>query len=37
MKVGFIGLGKQGKYLAINLAEAGHDLSVFDLKKEPLA
>lgn len=37
MKVGFIGLGTQGKYLAINLAVAGHDLLVFDLKKEPLA
>ncbi|HXQ49848.1 MAG TPA: NAD(P)-dependent oxidoreductase [Stellaceae bacterium] len=36
MKVGFIGLGTQGKYLAINLAAAGHDLMVFDLRREPL-
>ena len=37
MKVGFIGLGTQGKYLAVNLAEAGHDLMVFDIRREPLA
>jgi 3-hydroxyisobutyrate dehydrogenase-like beta-hydroxyacid dehydrogenase len=37
MKTGFIGLGTQGKYLAVNLAEAGHDLMVFDLRPEPLA
>lgn len=36
MKVGFIGLGTQGKYLAVNLADAGHDLMVFDLRREPL-
>lgn len=36
MKVGFIGLGTQGKYLAVNLAEAGHDLMVHDLRREPL-
>jgi 3-hydroxyisobutyrate dehydrogenase-like beta-hydroxyacid dehydrogenase len=36
VKVGFIGLGTQGKYLAVNLAEAGHDLMVFDLRREPL-
>jgi len=37
MKVGFIGLGTQGKYLALNLATAGHDVMVFDLRPEPLA
>jgi 3-hydroxyisobutyrate dehydrogenase-like beta-hydroxyacid dehydrogenase len=37
MKVSFIGLGVQGKYLAINLADAGHDLMVYDLRPEPLA
>src|SRR5688572_32858348 len=37
MKVGFIGLGMQGKYMAINLAEAGYDLMVFDTRPEPLA
>ncbi len=36
MKVGFIGLGTQGKYLAINLATAGHDLMVYDVRREPL-
>ncbi len=36
MKAGFIGLGQQGKYLAINLAEAGHDLMVYDVRREPL-
>ena len=36
MKVGYIGLGMQGKYLAINLANAGYDLMVFDVRPEPL-
>jgi 3-hydroxyisobutyrate dehydrogenase-like beta-hydroxyacid dehydrogenase len=36
MKAGFIGLGHQGKYLAINLVAAGHDLMVFDVRREPL-
>ena len=36
MKVGFIGLGVQGKYLAINLADAGYDLMAFDLRPGPL-
>jgi 3-hydroxyisobutyrate dehydrogenase-like beta-hydroxyacid dehydrogenase len=36
MKVGFIGLGIQGKGLALNLIEAEHDLIVFDLRREPL-
>ncbi|QUT05581.1 NAD(P)-dependent oxidoreductase [Sphingobium phenoxybenzoativorans] len=31
MKVGFIGLGKQGKYLAANIARSGFELTVFDL------
>jgi 3-hydroxyisobutyrate dehydrogenase-like beta-hydroxyacid dehydrogenase len=37
MRVGFIGLGTQGKYLAVNLAAAGHDLMVYDIRSEPLA
>lgn len=37
MKLSFIGLGVQGKYLAINLAQAGHDLMVYDLRPGPLA
>jgi 3-hydroxyisobutyrate dehydrogenase-like beta-hydroxyacid dehydrogenase len=36
MKTGFIGLGMQGKYMAVNLAEAGYDLMVFDTRPEPL-
>lgn len=36
MKVGFIGLGTQGKYLAVNLATAGHDVMVYDIRREPL-
>ncbi len=36
MKTGFIGLGMQGKYLAINLAQAGYDLMVYDVRAEPL-
>jgi 3-hydroxyisobutyrate dehydrogenase-like beta-hydroxyacid dehydrogenase len=36
-KVGFIGLGEQGKPMAVNLAAAdGFDLMVYDLRKEPL-
>jgi 2-hydroxy-3-oxopropionate reductase len=37
MKVGFIGLGMQGKYMAVNLATAGYDLMVYDTRPEPLA
>ena len=36
MKTGFIGLGMQGKYLAINLAEGGFDLKVFDVRNSPM-
>jgi len=36
MKIGFIGLGVQGKYLAINLADAGYDLMVYDVRRGPL-
>jgi len=36
MKVGFIGLGTQGKYLAVNLVAAGHDVMVYDVRREPL-
>ena len=36
MKVGFIGLGMQGKYMAINLAQAGYDLMVYDTRAEAL-
>jgi len=36
MKAGFIGLGVQGKYLAINQARAGYELMVYDVRDEPL-
>ena len=36
IKVGFIGLGEQGKPMAVNLANAGFDLMVHDLRREPL-
>ena len=36
MRVGFIGLGTQGKYLALNLAQAGHELIVYDIRREPM-
>jgi 3-hydroxyisobutyrate dehydrogenase-like beta-hydroxyacid dehydrogenase len=34
--VGFIGLGNIGKPMAINLAKAGFDLMVYDLRAEPV-
>jgi 3-hydroxyisobutyrate dehydrogenase len=33
MKVGFIGLGTMGRGMALNLARAGHDLTVHDLNR----
>jgi 3-hydroxyisobutyrate dehydrogenase-like beta-hydroxyacid dehydrogenase len=36
MKIGFIGLGVQGKYLAINELQAGYDLIAYDIRPEPL-
>ncbi|MBM4257127.1 MAG: NAD(P)-dependent oxidoreductase [Deltaproteobacteria bacterium] len=35
-KVGFIGLGNIGKPMAINVAKAGFDLMVYDVRQEPL-
>jgi 2-hydroxy-3-oxopropionate reductase len=35
-RVGFIGLGNIGKPMAINVAKAGFDLMVYDLRQEPL-
>lgn len=37
MNVGFIGLGVQGKYLAINEAQAGFDLMAYDVRSDPMA
>ena len=36
MKVGFIGLGGMGKYIALNIARAGFDLTVCDLREDPV-
>jgi 3-hydroxyisobutyrate dehydrogenase-like beta-hydroxyacid dehydrogenase len=33
-KVGFIGLGQMGKWMALNVMKAGFDLTVFDVNKE---
>ena len=33
-KVGFIGLGQMGKWMALNVMKAGFDLTVFDLNEE---
>jgi 3-hydroxyisobutyrate dehydrogenase-like beta-hydroxyacid dehydrogenase len=35
-RVGFIGLGNIGKPMAVNVAKAGFDLMVYDLRQEPL-
>jgi 3-hydroxyisobutyrate dehydrogenase-like beta-hydroxyacid dehydrogenase len=35
-RVGFIGLGNIGKPMAINVAKAGFDLMVYDLRAEPV-
>jgi 3-hydroxyisobutyrate dehydrogenase-like beta-hydroxyacid dehydrogenase len=35
-RVGFIGLGNIGKPMAINVAKAGFDLMVYDLRSEPI-
>ena len=36
MKVGFIGLGGIGKPMAINIVKSGFDLTVADLREQPL-
>ncbi|HSU90062.1 MAG TPA: NAD(P)-dependent oxidoreductase [Sporolactobacillaceae bacterium] len=36
IKVGFIGLGEQGKPMAVNLAKDGFDLIVHDSRREPV-
>lgn len=37
MGVGFIGLGSLGRHMARNLARAGHDLIVYDVRRDQLA
>lgn len=34
-KIGFIGLGAMGKLMAANIAKAGFELTVYDLREEP--
>ncbi len=34
-KIGFIGLGTMAKPIAANIASAGFDLTVYDLREEP--
>lgn len=34
MKVGFIGLGTMGASMALNVRKAGHELTVYDLRRE---
>ena len=34
MKLGFIGVGYMGRHMARNLARGGHDLTVFDIRKD---
>ncbi|MBV1879070.1 MAG: NAD(P)-dependent oxidoreductase [Pseudomonadales bacterium] len=36
MRIGFIGLGTQGKPLALNIAAADFELTVFDIRQQPL-
>ncbi len=36
-KIGFIGLGQMGKWMASNLVKRGFDLSVFDINPEAMA
>jgi 3-hydroxyisobutyrate dehydrogenase-like beta-hydroxyacid dehydrogenase len=36
-KVGFIGIGTMGKWMALNLMNAGYSLTVFDVNPEPMS
>ena len=35
-KVGFIGLGRMGKSMALNMARKGFELAVYDINEEPM-
>lgn len=35
-KIGFIGLGRMGKPMAINILKAGFELAVYDLRRDPM-
>src|ERR1700682_273858 len=34
MRIGFIGLGMMGSHMVANLQKAGHDLVVYDVRRE---
>ena len=34
MNIGFIGIGRMGRFMARNLAKGGHNLTIFDTQKE---
>ena len=36
-KIGFIGLGQMGKWMALNVLKQGFDLTVFDLDQQAVA
>ena len=36
-QVGFIGLGNLGEPMAMQVAKAGFDLTVFDIRPDPIA
>ena len=35
-KVGFIGLGRMGKSMALNMARKGFELAIYDINEEPM-
>ena len=35
-KIGFIGLGNMGEHMAVNIIKAGFDLTVYDVRPEPM-
>ena len=35
-KIGFIGLGRMGKSMALNLARKGFELAVYDINDDPM-
>ena len=37
MRIGFIGLGIMGSSMALNVRAAGHDLAVYDIRREAAA
>ena len=37
MRIGFIGLGTMGSSMALNVRSAGHDLTVYDIRREAAA